>query len=254
MGKREIRKGAILRLLGRDGRVSTADVAIELGVTSMTIRRDLEELEAEGFARRIHGGARLRERSPFERRRVDLELEKAAIARSAAALVQDGETVAIDSGTTAHAVARELATRTGLQVITNSVHAAAEFKDTPNSVILLGGRMLPEMSMVGPVTVRALANLSANRLFLGCGGITVSRGFTYFDIEETEVRRALVSVSDNVVVVADHRKFGRTEAVSLLPFDSPVTVVTDRVPDRDLYESLLHAEATLVSCDQSQLH
>jgi DeoR/GlpR family transcriptional regulator of sugar metabolism len=250
MRNREARQDAIVQALARDGRVDVASLTENFGVTTMTIRRDLAELESQGLAHRVHGGARKRERSPFERRISDFHAEKARIGRAAASLVKPGETVAIDSGTTAAAVAHALRDRSGLQIITNSVHVAAEFHGTPNSVILLGGRLLPEMSTVGPLALQTLDGLSANKLFLGCGGVTERHGFTYFDLEETAIRKALLRISDELIVVADHRKFGKTETLSLTGLASASTVVTDEMPASSYAELFQQAGVKLVVAEE----
>jgi DeoR/GlpR family transcriptional regulator of sugar metabolism len=231
MGKRDARQEVILKLLTQDGQVEVAALTGTLGVTEMTIRRDLADLQKKGIAQRVHGGARRMDRSPFELRSVDLQDEKMRIGVTAASMVRDGETIGIDSGTTAHAVALALRDRSGLQIVTNSIHVAAAFRETSNRVFMLGGRMLPELSLVGPATLKSMSGLSINRLFLGCGGITERRGFSYFDIEEAEVRRGLLSIADELVIVADHRKFGRTETISVAPISAATAIVTDRAPN-----------------------
>ncbi|HSZ43455.1 MAG TPA: DeoR/GlpR family DNA-binding transcription regulator [Trebonia sp.] len=220
----------ILAQLGTRNRVDVTELTRLFGVSEMTVRRDLAELQHEGLLRRVHGGAVRLDRSPFEIRDEQLPAEKTRIAKKAAALIDDGDTVAIDIGTTAHYVARELRHRTGLLIITNSIKIAAEFRNTPNKVLVPGGMMLPELSLVGPITTEALRRLHAAKAILGCGGLTLTHGLSYFDINETEVRRTMIDISDESIVVADHTKFGRTETVSLGPPDMVDVIITDREP------------------------
>ncbi|HEY8456788.1 MAG TPA: DeoR/GlpR family DNA-binding transcription regulator [Actinopolymorphaceae bacterium] len=216
--------------MARTDRLEVAELTQTFGVSEMTIRRDLAKLQGEGVLRRVHGGAVRHERSPFETRTVRFAAEKQRIAKRAAEFIGDGESVAIDTGTTAHYVARELRSRTDLVVVTNSVNVAVEFRATPNKVLLTGGVLVPELCLVGSFALDALRRLHVNTLVLGCGGMTPERGLTYFDIEETEVRRSMVEIADRIVVVMDHSKFGRTETVALAAISEIDVLVTDRRP------------------------
>ncbi|MEO3753140.1 DeoR/GlpR family DNA-binding transcription regulator [Streptomyces sp. B6B3] len=238
MGKSgQARRDVILRMLGESERLEVAELTRHLGVSGMTIRRDLDELQQDGVLRRVHGGAVRRERSPFEIRRVARAEEKRRIAARAAALVADGDSVGIDTGTTAHSVARALRGKRDLVVVTNSIHAAGEFQGpaqgTPGAsakVLLAGGVIAPDMCLVGALAVETIRRLHVNKLVLGCGGLTAERGFTYFDIEEAEVRRALLDIAESVIVVMDHTKFGRTETISVARLEQVDVVVTDAEP------------------------
>jgi DeoR/GlpR family transcriptional regulator of sugar metabolism len=235
---RRARRDTILRMLGEHQEVLVTELSRQFAVSEMTVRRDLGELQREGVLRRTHGGAVRPDRSPFETRTVRLQPEKIRIAERAAALVADGDAVGIDTGTTAYYVARELSRRSDLLVVTNSIHVAVEFRNTPNRVLLVGGTMLPELSMVGPLATAAVRRLHLDTLILGCGGLTLDRGLAYFHLDEVEVRRALLDIADRTVVVADRTKFGRTETISLTGVDAVDVVVTDAEPARP-YRDLL---------------
>lgn len=229
----EARRDAILRMLGERDRVDVAELTRSLGVSGMTIRRDLAELQRDGVLRRVHGGAVRWQRSPFEARRVALAEEKRRIAARAAAMVADGDSVAIDTGTTALSVARALRTRRDLVVVTNSIHVAGEFQGAAGStakVLLAGGVIAPEMCLVGALATDTIRKLHVGTLVLGCGGLTPERGLAYFDIEESEVRRAMLDIAERVIVVMDHTKFGRTETISLATLDRVDVLVTDAEP------------------------
>lgn len=224
------RRDQILRLLRDSDRIEVADLKDRLGVSDMTIRRDLATLQEDGAVRRVHGGAVSVERSPFETRTVKLVAEKRRIAGRAAELIGAGDTVAIDTGTTAHYVARALSGRSDLMVATNSINVAAEFRHSSSKVLLTGGVLMPELCLVGSLATETLRQLHVNTFILGCGGLTPERGLTYFDIDETEVRRTMMGIADRVVVVMDHSKFGYTETVSLATLDDVDVIVTDTEP------------------------
>ncbi|ONK09639.1 DeoR/GlpR family DNA-binding transcription regulator [Streptomyces sp. MP131-18] len=234
MGKSgRTRRDVILRMLDERERLEVAELTRRLGVSAMTVRRDLHELQQDGVLRRVHGGAVRRERSPFETRRVAHAEEKLRIAARAAGLVDDGDSVAIDTGTTAHSVARALRGRRDLVVVTNSIHVAGEFQGAPDSsakVLLAGGVIAPELCLVGSLATETIRKLHVNKLVLGCGGLTAERGLTFFDIEEAEVRRAMLEIAEKVIVVMDHTKFGRTETISVARLDQVDVLVTDAEP------------------------
>ncbi|MEQ7127742.1 DeoR/GlpR family DNA-binding transcription regulator [Actinopolymorpha sp. B11F2] len=230
------RRHAILRLLAESDRLDVAELRERFDVSEMTIRRDLAKLAEEGVLRRIHGGAVRAERSPFETRTVHHAEEKRRIAQRAAGLIGDNETVGIDIGTTAHAVARAIRDRS-LVVVTNSVNVAVEFRGTSNKVLLLGGFLGGELCTVGSFATAALRRLHLTTLILGCGGLTPDRGLTFFDIEETEVRRAMLDIADRIVVVMDHSKFDHNETVVLAPLAEVDILVTDRRPPEPIREA-----------------
>ncbi|MGW5362987.1 DeoR/GlpR family DNA-binding transcription regulator [Actinopolymorpha pittospori] len=233
------RRDAILKLLTESERLDVAELKDQFGVSEMTIRRDLAKLADDGVIRRVHGGAVRSERSPFETRTVQHAAEKRRIAQRAAALIANGETVGIDIGTTAHAVARALRDHS-LVVVTNSVNVAVEFRDTPSRVMLLGGFLGSELSTVGSFATAALQRLHLSTLILGCGGLVPDRGLTYFDIEETEVRRAMMNIADRVVVVMDRSKCDHTETVVLASLAEVDVLVTDAEPPAQIRKACRH--------------
>lgn len=224
-----------------------------LGVSSMTIRRDLEELESSGILQRVHGGAVLATRADFSRRTVDRKDEKQRIARAIAASVADGETLLLDIGTTVYYVARELRVRRNLVVVTNSINAALELADTANRVILVGGvlQVRAERSLIGPLAAQIIRQFRVDKLILGCGGIRLDRGIVYYDIEETELRRVMTEVAKTVIVAADHTKFDKDLLISLGPLEIVSSIVTGRSPG-DVMEAALRERGvalTVVGAD-----
>lgn len=227
---RRSRHRRILELVSVDRRVSVASLKEMFGVSEMTIRRDLASLQASGVLRRVHGGAVCAERHPFESRTVRFREEKARIAKRVADMLGSGVSLAIDIGTTTHYVARALRERSDLFVVTNSINVAVELRQSASKVLLVGGLVLPELSLVGTLATDAIRRLRVNKLVLGCGGITLDRGLVYFDIDEVDVRRAMLDIADEVIIVADHSKFGRDDTVSLAPIGRADVIVTDAEP------------------------
>ena len=243
---RSARQREILKTLQQTRQVDATELAQRFGVSSMTIRRDLTELDESGQLQRVHGGAVIR-RAPAYGSRASVRMsEKAAIARAVAQLVEAGAAVGIDTGTTCHAVAAELAQRSDLTVVTNALHAAIAAREGGNRVIMLGGLLTPELSLVNPGTVQEPPQVHLDLLILGCGGLSTDRGITYFDPTEVEVRRILAGLADRVVVAADHSKFDRKKAMVLGPLDLIDVLVTDQPPPEPLRTALAAAHVEVI--------
>ena len=243
---RSARQREILKTLQQTRQVDATELAQRFGVSSMTIRRDLTELDESGQLQRVHGGAVIR-RAPAYGSRASVRVsEKAAIARAVAQLVEAGAAVGIDTGTTCHAVAAELAQRSDLTVVTNALHAAIAAREGGNRVIMLGGLLTPELSLVNPGTVQEPPQVHLDLLILGCGGLSTDRGITYFDPTEVEVRRILAGLADRVVVAADHSKFDRKKAMVLGPLDLIDVLVTDQPPPEPLRTALAAAHVEVI--------
>ena len=231
---RNSRQRAILSALQEFRQVDVNTLAERFGVSGMTIRRDLAELDQAGLLDRVHGGAVPRRAPAYGSRSSTMMREKSKIARAVADLVRPGASVGIDTGTTCTAVAAELAVRDDLTVITNSLHAAFELRDTKSRVLVLGGLMTPELSLVASTAAQERPQIHLDLMILGCGGLSIDRGITYFDPAEVEVRRTLVDLADRVVVAADHTKFDRKKAMALGDLSVIDVLVTDQTPPPEL--------------------
>jgi DeoR family transcriptional regulator, aga operon transcriptional repressor len=228
-GMREAeRRIALVERLRADGGSSIADLADELGVTPSTVRRDLQRLSREGRVIRTYGGATLGEPAPRSGALDPTLPAKRAIAREAAALVQDGTTIAISSGTTALAFARELRDRQ-LTVITNALDVATTLWDRDGiELIVLGGVVRPRMhSMLGHLAELATHELRADTLFMGIGAVNVDQGLMNDSVPEILIDRALHRMARSVVVLADATKLERVEPGFVFGLDEVDVLVTD---------------------------
>ena len=232
------RRRRVLDEVRRYGSVSVRDLAERLGVSAMTIRRDLEQLEADGTLRRVRGGATLPRASDTEElafaetshRRI---AQKEAIARRAAELVHPGMCVGLSGGSTTWTLARELRHVPDLTIVTNSLRIGDEFTvgDPRRTVILTGGIRTPSDALVGPVAVQALAQLHCDLMFMGVHGMDLGAGFTTPNLMEAETNRALVRSSQRLVVVADHSKWGKVGLSTIAELSAAHLLVTDdRLP------------------------
>ncbi len=222
-----------LKLLGDRGEVSVAGLSRSLAVSEMTIRRDLEALERQGLLRRVHGGAisavSRGYEPPFGVRAGRSTDAKARIGARAASLVAQGEALILDVGTTALELARELADRAGLTVLTPSFRAAELLAHNPDLRVIVTGGILRtgELSFVGDLAERAFSDLHCDVVYLGAGGVDATVGVTEFNLDDARVKRAAVASARRCVVLADSSKLGRVAVASVCPVDRIDVLITD---------------------------
>src|SRR5208282_3274339 len=240
----EERRREILGVLHRDGRVLVKDLARHFRISQITIRKDLEFLDGQGVIQRTHGGAlpvqagalldpTLREKEKLHSK------QKTQIALAAVRLVEEGQSVLLDSGTTTTAIARALKNKkvAQLTVITNAINIAAELAGTHIEVILTGGMLRKNsFSLVGPLAERTLRQLSADVLFLGVDGFDTRAGLFTPNLLESEVNRAMVEIARRTIAVCDSSKFGRRSLCNIMPVTAVHEVITDKqIPKSDLH-------------------
>jgi DeoR/GlpR family transcriptional regulator of sugar metabolism len=240
----EERQNTIVSLLERKGRLSVAEIVDQFQVSEATARRDLEILAEQGRLQRVHGGAlpvkqALPEAPIFEREQ-EQSYAKQCIGRAAAALVQDGETIFIGSGSTALEVARNLNAVQNLTVVTNSLAVMNAIASLPNTtVVALGGIMRPsELSFIGHITEQALAELRMTKVIIGIHAISLEHGLTNDYLPETLTDRAIIKAGREVIVVADHTKVDTVATAFLAPLSSVHTFVTDSATPQEFLDEL----------------
>ncbi|MEU6421775.1 DeoR/GlpR family DNA-binding transcription regulator [Streptomyces spiralis] len=237
----EQRRALILDEVRRRGGVRVNELTRKLGVSDMTIRRDLDALARQGVLEKVHGGAvpvvEASTHEPGFEAKSGLELTaKEDIARAAARLVAPGTAIALSGGTTTYALAHHLVDVPDLTVVTNSVRVADVFHTAQRAsgqrqgaatVVLTGGVRTPSDSLVGPVADQAIAALHFDMLFLGVHGISAEAGLSTPNLAEAETNRRLVQSARRVVVVADHTKWGVVGLSSFATLERIDTLVTD---------------------------
>ncbi|OUC97207.1 DeoR/GlpR family DNA-binding transcription regulator [Streptosporangium minutum] len=234
------RQQAILERVRGSGGVRVADLVRELGVSDMTIRRDLEVLAERGLVEKVHGGATAAgpgstEEPGFAAKSMRQQPEKEAIAQYAAQLVRPGTAIALSAGTTTWTLAHCVVDVPDLTVITNSIRIADVFHRSPRAdrtVVLTGGVRTPSDALVGPVAVAAVRGLHVDTLFLGVHGMDARAGFTTPNLLEAETNRALVASAHRLVVPADHTKWGTVGISTIAGLSQAHVVITDSgLPD-----------------------
>jgi DeoR/GlpR family transcriptional regulator of sugar metabolism len=229
------RQALIMERVREDGGVRVADLVRELGVSDMTIRRDLEILNDRGLLEKVHGGATaLSEGSltepTFITKSGRQQAEKDAIAAAAAELVEPGMAIAISAGTTTHALARRLVDMPRITVVTNSIPVADVLYHggrPDQAIILTGGVRTPSEALVGPFAVAALRTVHVDLVFVGVHGMDPHSGFTCPNLLEADTDRALIDSGRRLVVVADHTKWGVIGISSIAGLDQTDVLITD---------------------------
>jgi len=251
---KEERLRLIRDLVEAAGRVTVPELSQRLGVSTATVRRDLMELHLQGRLQRTHGGA-VRIEHPtteppiLERAREQAEAKR-RIGSLAASLLHDGETVFLGSGTTVLAVAEALPPGRRLTVITNSLPVANHLAHrSAIDLIVIGGMFRrSELSMIGHIAEQAIRELRADRVIMGMRGIDPAAGFTHEYLPEIMTDRAILGIAPQVVIVADHTKFGRVCPVAVAPVTAAQIVVTDNeTPPEVISELRQHGLEVLVA-------
>ena len=229
----EERRQHILTLVQNQRRVLVNELSESFGVSQITIRKDLDSLQAKGMVQRTHGGALALSASALLDPSIQEKMhrhsqEKQRIANAAARIVKEGQCVMLDSGTTTTVVAHALRRFTHLTVITNAINIVADLADTDFDVILTGGSLRKNsFSLVGPLAEDVLEEMHADVLFLGVDGFDLEIGLTTPNLPESRVNRAMVKAVRKVVVVCDSTKFHQRSLSRIIPPSEVDCVITD---------------------------
>ncbi len=242
------RQDLILGEVTERGSVRVSELTAMLGVSDMTIRRDLDVLAGAGLVQKVHGGAtalldrRSTDEPGFEAKSHQQPDEKQAIAATAAAMVRPGTAIGVTAGTTTWQFARELADIPDLVVVTNSLPVAEVLRAqgrSDSSVVITGGTRTPSDALVGPVACAALRTLHLDQVFMGVHGMEVRSGFTTPNLNEAETNRVFAGAAQRLVVLADHTKWGIIGLSTIVPLVDADVVVTDRHISADARTALL---------------
>lgn len=238
-GTKQDRATQILHLLLQKGKGSVEELAVAVDASPASVRRDLIKLEERGLVNRRHGSAEVAGKMAYEPFRFDAAFplreerfadEKRRIALSAAAMVTEGETIALSPGTTTTQVGRSLRHRDGIHIVTSAVNIGMELSSLPNLRITLTGgaiRWPGSFSMVGATAFDSLQRLFFDKLFLGACGVHPQHGITVVESDEALILNEMVKHAKQVVVVADSSKLGMISAIQVCPTGHIQTIITD---------------------------
>jgi DeoR family fructose operon transcriptional repressor len=234
-----MRQSELIEFIEKRGRVSIEDIRIHFNVSDMTVRRDLAYLEENGYVTRIRGGVLARRKlffnSSFNEKRRGHTREKKTIAHVAASVIQPGDKIILDTGTTTLYIAEELAKLDMvITVATTSLAVASVLFNSNIDVLMFGGFLHREIpDLFGPLIERNLQEFRAHTLFIGCDALSYTEGFFTSDLHLSEIERKMVTTADRIIIVADHSKFGQKSFVRYADVTDVHTIITDGLTDRE---------------------
>ena len=245
---KEERWQKILETISMMGSINVDSICDQYGVSDMTARRDLIELDRAGLLRRIHGGAINslgRSYEPQYQVRLNQQNQlKNAIALKACELIADGDSIVLDVGTTTYAMVKGIQGKHNLTILTASLQIAYEIASTlaigtDIRLIISGGIVRPsELSMIGHLAERTFDEIHVDKVFMGIGGISLEAGLTEYNLEDAIVKRHLLKNARQVIIVSDSSKFGRTTFASVGPISIIDTIITDTSAPVNIVKSL----------------
>ena len=249
------RKHRILDMLTKSGAVTTVKAAKALAVSEETVRRDFEKLEADGRLYREHGGAARvndsRSDIPLDSREAANVAEKEAIAKVALGQIQKGDTVFFDASSTVFHLARFLA-NLEVTVLTNALKTAAELVRRPQvEVILIGGMVNPaSLSCQGGLVDQSLETYQVRKVFMSCRGLDSVRGLSEANAEQASLKRKIIKLSDQTIILADHTKMGLKSSYFFAKLADVDTLITDHLADRKLKKALKRSGVNLLELEE----
>lgn len=248
------RRDWILAEIERAGGARITQLADQLGVSEMTVRRDLEALASRGLIKKVYGGATAPAHSTSDEPGFEVKSHRELAAKDqigavAATLIQPRTTVAVSAGTTTYASALHLARIPGLTVVTNSVRVADYLHahgDRSQTVLLTGGVRTPSDALVGPIAVQTISGLHVDALLLGVHGMDLAAGFTTPNLLEAEMNRAMVAATSRLIVLADHTKWGVVGLCAMARLSDASALVSDADLDADARDVLSNSVGELI--------
>ncbi len=246
------RRMEIVNVVNRDGKARVEDLAAQFDVSSVTIRSDLSFLEKNGYVVRSHGAAIpntgvIAELTVHEKRRQNAGI-KSLIGQAAAKLIESGDTVILDSGTTTREIATSLKSLEDVVVMTNGLDVAMELASAPGIEVLMSGGVLRKnaLSFSGSQAEHSLKNYRFDKVFLGVDGFDLRAGITTHNEQEASLNRLMCEISEQVIAVADSSKFGKRSCHMIREFGNIDTLVTDSDIPEDYVQGLREMKVDVI--------
>jgi len=243
----------IRSILIQRGAVRVSEFSRLLDISENTIRRDLIRLEEQGFCLRTKGGAVLKEETAQSSGPVsEITSEHLSMAAAAASRVQSGETIILDSGVVSIPMAQELTKKSHITVITSSLKVAGILKGRPSITVILSGGIVhgPGDSCTGPPAEDFFSGIHADRLFLSVEGVSAESGLSDRSMEESAVKQKMISSADQVLVLADHTKLGRTALRKLASLEEVDFIITGKAANPETIRAFSDAGVAVIAADQ----
>ncbi|MCC3373236.1 DeoR/GlpR family DNA-binding transcription regulator [Cohnella sp. REN36] len=236
------REKRIVELLQEQSPSTIEELAKQLQISEVTVRRDLAAMESKGLVARTRGGAALPDQGNeplfVQRQRKNHDLKR-RIAQYAADQIREGEVIALDVGTTTAELAKALVKRRGITVFTSSFQVASILSKSNLQVYMIGGLIrFNEMSMVGSIAIETIKKFNFDRYYLGLASISKDRGLTDYSVEEAEVKQAFIAQSKQVIALADKTKLGTSSLLKVCDFDQLSELITNRIEGEGTHPAL----------------
>lgn len=253
------RHSKIVEIVTQNGQISIPEICDKFDVSEMTARRDLNELDRQGLLRRVHKGAVVNlGRSfepPFSTRIVNNPEAKSKIGLRAAEMVVNGDSIALDVGTTTLEIVKGLKGKKNLTIITSCLQVASLVVDTLSlsddvRLIIAGGVVRPrELSMVGAITQSVYQNYHVDKAFIGIAGISPVDGLTEYNLDDAQTKQTIIKSALKKIIVADGSKLGLTTFATVAPLDSIDTIITDPTAPEDIVEQIREKGVDVIIAD-----
>jgi DeoR/GlpR family transcriptional regulator of sugar metabolism len=248
----EERRNQILEIINHDKIIKIKDITSRFNVSVATARGDLDVLQEQLYVKRIYGGAVLvtpQGTEPlFFTREVEYRAEKIAIAKAAADMVVEGDTIFLDIGTTTLEVARNLKKLNNITVVTSSLTIMNELVNSNVTVYSLGGKIRPhELSLSGSIAINSLEQFFIQKAFIGAAGVTFNEGISDFNYEETQVRLKAIKRAKQAILVVDSTKFGNNAFAITCPLEYFHTIITDNNLPKSFVDGIQDRKINLIT-------
>jgi DeoR/GlpR family transcriptional regulator of sugar metabolism len=247
------RRNKILTILQKENRVLVSDLSKAFDVTEETIRRDLEKLEQEGFAKKTYGGAIATENAytdqPFTVRKTSNVLKKQAIAEIVASIVQDGDHIMLDSSSTSGYIAKQLKNKKNLTIITNSVEILLDTSEITGWKVISTGGLLREgsLSLLGHQAEQVVSNYHVDKAIISCKGVDLERGISDSTELEAYIKQQMIASANTTILAVDSSKLEKTSFIKICDLGKVDVIVTDEVPDEKWNEVLATKNVELIT-------
>lgn len=248
----EERKAKIIEILQLKKKVVVPEMCDYFGVSASTIRNDLKELEDSGLIKRTHGGAILASKTNFEpapvEKKIRMQQEKKAIAIQAAEMVEDGDTIAIDTGTTTMEFAKHITDKKNITVILNDILIAKYLEEHSTfNLILLGGPIRRNFHYThSTINKNFLERINVDKFFMTCNGLSLSKGVTTPDIHLADLKRDIVSIASETILLCDSSKIGQVNFAQIIQVAELHSLVTDKGIEEEDVEKIRAQEVNLI--------
>ena len=232
------RRNKIILILQKEGRVLVSDLSKAFDVTEETIRRDLEKLEQEGFAKKTYGGAIANESAyvdqPFTVRKTSNVIKKQAIAEIVASVIQDGDHIMIDSSSTSGYIAKQLKNKKELTIITNSVEILYDLSDVAGWKVLSTGGVLKEgsLSLLGHQAEEVISSFHVDKAIISCKGVDLEKGISDSNEMEAYIKQRMIASANVIILAVDSSKLDKISFTKICDISDVDMIVTDSIPDQ----------------------